>query len=75
VALCRLINALAMESAMCIYRFDHHLMNAHELFAKPTAMQKKQTTTALRVFLLTMASSLMAQLILSNQNQTGAPIR
>jgi hypothetical protein len=39
-----------MESAMCIYRFDHHLMNAHEFFAKPMAMQKKQTTTTSKLF-------------------------
>jgi hypothetical protein len=59
VVLCRLIDALAMESAMCIYRFDHHQMNALLFFAKPTAMQMIQTTTALKVFLLTMVSSLM----------------
>jgi hypothetical protein len=51
VVLCRLIDALAMESAMCIYRFDHHQMNALLFFAKPTAMQMIQTTTALKVFL------------------------
>jgi hypothetical protein len=51
VALRKRINALAMKSAMCIYRFDHHQMNALLFFAKPTAMQMIQTTTALKVFL------------------------